>query len=84
MTWHAAGVARRSGGSASLTAAVVRKEQAALADCRRGPGYPEARCSRASATLGRPSAAEIVQVTNFVGPMSGLSGSSAGRAARCA
>ena len=23
--------------------------------------------------LGRPSAAEIVQVTNFVGPMSGLS-----------
>jgi len=34
--------------------------------------YPEARCSRASAMLGRPSAGEIFQVTNFAGPMLGL------------
>jgi len=35
--------------------------------------YPAARCSRAAAMVGRPSAAETVQVTNFVGPMNGLS-----------
>src|SRR5215470_14958288 len=35
--------------------------------------YPAARCSSAAAMLGRPSAAETVQVTNFVGPMTGLS-----------
>jgi hypothetical protein len=34
--------------------------------------YPEASRSRAPARLGWPSAAWIVQVTNFVGPMKGL------------
>ncbi len=34
--------------------------------------YPAARCSRAPARLGRPSAAEILHVTNFAGLMRGL------------
>jgi hypothetical protein len=36
-------------------------------------GYPEASRSTAPVMLGRPSAAEIVHVTNFVDPMKGLS-----------
>ena len=55
----------------------ARRRTAAGGACQPGSAkdtrYPEASWSRAPAMLGRPSAPEIVQVTNFVGPMCGLS-----------
>lgn len=60
--WSAAMVGQEAGHSS-------RESPAWAGPCRR---YPAARCSRAAAMLGRPSAAETVQMTNFVGPMNGL------------
>ena len=77
--WHATSVARRTGvpGSAissralptngALQAGAARMDRPRTGATRR-PG-----AQRAAAMLGRPSAAETVQVTNLVGPMNGLS-----------
>ncbi len=75
---HPPGPARRPGPLADGPAALAPLETGRCwpgwpAGSAGGRRYPEARWSRAPATLGRPSAAEIVQVTNFVGPMCGLS-----------
>jgi hypothetical protein len=79
LAWRVTGIPRRTGGSGSLISShgpsrkrtnPGRARQPLSARNRR---YPTARWSRAAAMLGRPSAADTVQVTNLVGPMNALS-----------